>query len=278
MKFKPFLLIATILLASSIKFEVISSQYNIEYDERCLAGIQSHLSKQLLEWGEITSKIPLEYGIDKNVLKIGIYVVHDDPNKLNPDKWMFIHKENEFYISGYCEHGDPRTVEKGRMKGAMKAIDKTPVFKDVQWKTLKAKTIKEHYEDFRKRGILININKDFDSTNLGHTEQAWLSDLLDLDSVPDYTGFKAVIAMSSSNITCDKCAQSIIFSMKTDEFQFKDRALNYFADYANPVEYIPDDHIVWDSLPPVSIVFSSYDYRTFDIIEKVGHNKTYIFP
>lgn len=282
MKFKTFLFTTTVLLISSIWFEVISSQHeNEEYDERCLSGIQTHLSKKLLEWGEITSKTPIENNISKNILKVGVYVVQKDTTQ-----WLFFDKEDEFYISGYCAGGNPRNVQEGRMRSAMNVIDTIPAFANIKWKTLKEKNKVDHDEDFRQRGINLSVGK-FDSTNYGHTEQAFLSDLLDqsdLDPLGICEGgalwqdHKAVIVMSSSNIACDKCSSSLTFSMCSDQFQFKERVLAGCSNLSIPVEYIQDGNLDWNHIPAVSIIFSSYNYRNIDGIKKLGHNKTYFFP
>lgn len=118
-----------------------------------------------------------------------------------------------------------------------------------------------------------------------------LSNLLDLDENLDledidpdkelYSKFKVVLVMSSSNIAYDKCSQALTFSIYNPEFQIKDRILSYFADHENPVEYIPNQDVVWDDIPPVSIVYSSYDYRKIpgiDEAQQIGHNKSCFFP
>lgn len=61
------------------------------YNENCFSGIHDHMSNIFSEWGNITSKIPIERSISKNILKIGIYVISKEDNK-----WMFIHKKMSF--------------------------------------------------------------------------------------------------------------------------------------------------------------------------------------
>ena len=268
MKFKRFLFIPIVFL-SSLAIWAMEPEIK-EYDEGCFSRIQSHLSSTLFKWGEITSKTPIESDISKNILKTGIYVIHKETKE-----WMFFDRAEELYISGYCEEGNPLKVKTGRMKTAMNQINKIPAFTDTIWKTLKEKEMTDHIRDFEKRGILLKGDK-FDSTNYGHTEQAFLSDLLDLEKVDKYPDCKVVVAMSSSNITCDFCASSLTFSVYNNEFYLKDRVMEYFKK-SDPIKVAKDEVLEWSTIPEVSIVFSSYLYKKIDTIKKIGHNKTWIF-
>lgn len=82
-------------------------------------------------------------------------------------------------MSGCCEAGNPSQSKSERVKKAMRSIKTIPEFVDIKWMILKEKTSKEHEEDFKKRGINSVIKQDntFDSTNYGHTEQAFVQSL-----------------------------------------------------------------------------------------------------